>query len=130
VKLVTAYAELESKKQELKGKIFEIEEEEKKIEEAAIEFAEKNKITIIDGPDNQLKVDIRKEQKAPTKMEDTEAWQALRDTLIKEGKYNEVSTVNNNMLNYRIRIWPKEFLEKIKKFLKYQVSKSIRFIKK
>ncbi len=130
VKLVAKYAELESTKKELQEKIGLIEEEEKKIEEAAIEFAEKNKVMIIDGPDKQLKVDIKKELKAPTKTEDAQAWQGLRDTLIKEGKYNEVSTVNNNMLNYRIRIWPREFLEKIKAFLKQQVTKSVKLIKK
>ncbi len=130
VKLVTKYAELESAKKELQEKIGLIESEEKKIEEAAIEFAEKNKVMIIDGPDKQLKVDIKKELKAPTKTEDAQAWQGLRDTLIKEGKYNEVSTVNNNMLNYRLRIWPKEFLAKIKAFLKQQVTKSVKLIKK
>ena len=130
VKLVTKYAELESSKKELQEKIAIIEVEEKEIGEAAIEFAEKNKIIIIDGPNNQLKVDIKKELKAPTKTEDAQAWQGLRDTLIKEGKYNEVSTVNSNMLNYRIRVWPKEFLEKIKAFLKQQVIKSVKLVKK
>jgi putative RecB family exonuclease len=130
VKLVTKYAELESTKKELQEKIALVEAEEKKIEEAAIEFAEENKVIIIDGPDNQLKVEIKKELKAPTKTDDAQAWQGLRDALIKEGKYNEVSTVNNNMLNYRIRIWPKEFLKKIEAFLKRQVIKSVKLIKK
>ena len=49
---------------------------------------------------------------------------------IKEGKYEEVSTVNNNMLNYRIRIWPKELLEKISKFLRRQVSRTVKLVKK
>ncbi len=130
VKLVTKYAELEETKKELKEKIYSMEEEQKKIEEAAIEFAEKEKVSVIDGPTSQLKVDIKDELKAPTKTEDSMAWQGLRDILIKEGKYEEVSTVNNNMLNYRIRVWPKEFLEKIKKFLRRQVTKTIRLIKK
>lgn len=130
VKLVTKYSELEKTKKDLRGKICEIETEQAKIQEAAIEFAEKNKISIIDGPEAQLKVDIKEELRAPTKTEDSQAWQGLRDLLIKEKKYEEVSTVNNNMLNYRIRIWPKDFLEKIKKFLKQQATKTVRLIKK
>jgi putative RecB family exonuclease len=130
VKLVTKYAELEEAKKELKEKMYSIEEEQKKIEDAAIEFAEKNKISIIDGLASQLKIDIKEGLKAPTKTEDSNAWQGLRDILIKEGRYEEVSTVNNNMLNYRIRIWPKEFVEKIKEFLRHQVSKTVRLVKK
>lgn len=130
VRLVTEYAKFEEAKNELKEKIREIEAEQKKIEEAAIEFAEKKKISVIDGPAAQLKVDIKDELKAPTKTEDTKSWEALRNLLIKEGKYEEVSTVNNNMLNYRIRIWPKELLEKIKKFLKRYVTKKVRLVKK
>lgn len=130
VKLVSSYAELEGKKQDLKEKIFEIESEQKKIEEAAIEFAEKNKIIIIDGPEAQLKVDVKKELKAPTKTEDSQSWQDLRELLIEEGRYNEVSTVNNNMLNYRIRTWPTEIVDKLKKYLKYQIAKTVKLIKK
>lgn len=130
VMLVSKYADFENKKKEFKEKVVEIELEQSKLEEAAIEFAEKNKIAIIDGPENQLKVDIKEELRAPTKTEDAQSWQGLRDALIKEGKYNEVSTVNNNMLNYRIRIWPKEFLKKIEAFLKRQITKSVKLIKK
>jgi putative RecB family exonuclease len=130
VKLVEKYAEFENEKSALKSKISEIEAEQDKIAEAAIEFAEKEKISIIDGPAAQLKVDIKDEIKAPTKTEDAKSWEALRSLLIKEGKYEEVSTVNNNMLNYKIRIWPKELLEKIKKFLKRQVSRTVKLIKK
>lgn len=130
VSLVAKYAELENAKSELKEKITGIETEQEKIKEAAIEFAEKNKISIIEGPESQLKVDIKEELRAPTKTEDSEAWQGLRDLLVGEKKYEEVSTVNNNMLNYRIKIWSKDFLEKIKKYLKKQVIKTVRLIKK
>lgn len=132
VKLVAKYAELQEKKNEHKEEIHEIEEEQAKIAEAAIEFAEKNKTSIIDGPNAQLKVDIKDELKAPTRKEDAKAWEGLRDFLIKEGKYEEVSTVNSRMLSFRIskRIWPKDLMEKIKKFLKKQVSKTVRLIRK
>lgn len=130
VKLVAKYAEFERTKKDLNEKIYAIETEQKKIEEAAIEFAEKEGVSVIDGPEAQLKVDIKQELRPPTKAEDPESWQNLRDILIKEGKYNDVSTVNSNMFVYRVRKWPKEFIEKIKKYLRSGISKSVRLIKK
>jgi putative RecB family exonuclease len=117
VLLVAKYAELEEEKKELREKIVEIEAKQAKVEEAAIEFAEKEKIRVIDGPNHQLIVTIKEEISAPTRKEDEEKWQELRDFLIQENRFIEVSTINNNMLNSRIRSWPKEFYEKIKKFL-------------
>jgi uncharacterized protein YdcH (DUF465 family) len=132
VKLVAKYAELEAAKNELKEKIHEIEEEQEKIKEAAIEFAEKEKISIIDGPDSQLKFEVKEEWKAPTKNEDSETWERLRKFLIQEGRYEDVSSVYSSMINYRIKFkkWPIDFIEKIKHFLRYQVVKSIKLIKK
>jgi len=132
VKLVAKYAAFEEKKNEHKEEMYEIEEEQKKIADAAIEFAEKNKVSIIDGPNARLKVDIKDELKAPTRKEDERAWAGLKDFLMKEGKYNEVSTVNSNMLKFRVnkKVWPKDLVEKIKKFLKRQVSKTVKLVKK
>lgn len=132
VKLVTEYAELQEIKNELKEKIHGIEAEQEKIGEAAIEFAEKNKISIIDGPNAQLKVDIKDELRAPAKTEDSDAWSRLREFLIKEGRYEDVSTVNNRMFNYQLKAkkWPLDFIEKVKKFLKRQVTKKVRLVKK
>ncbi|UZE93076.1 MAG: PD-(D/E)XK nuclease family protein [Candidatus Nealsonbacteria bacterium] len=130
VKLVTKYKELEEAKNELKEEIYKIEEEQEKIKEAAIEFAKRENISIIDGPDAQLKVDIREELKAPTRSEDQEKWENLREVLKQEGKYEEVSTVNANMLNYRIRTWPSEIIDKISKFLIRKRREMVRLIKK
>ncbi len=130
--LVTKYAELEKEREALKEKVAHIEAEQQRISEAAIEYAEKEGVSVIDGPGARLKVEIKEETLAPSKKEDAQSWEGLRELLIKEGKYEEVSTVNNNMLNYRIRnrAWPKEFLEKIKRFLKHQVTKTARLVKK
>ncbi len=130
VKLVTKYKELEEAKNEHKEEIYEIEEEQEKIKEAAVEFAKREKISIIDGPDAQLKVDIREELKAPTRSEDQEKWENLREVLKQEGKYEEVSTVNANMLNYRIKTWPSEIIDKISKFLIRKRREIVRLIKK
>jgi len=132
VKLVEKYAALEGTKNELKKTIYEIEEEQAKIKEVVIEYAEKEKISVIDGSEAQIKIDIKNELKAPTKSEDPSNWVQLRDFLIKEGRYQDVSTVNSNMLSYKLRgkDWPADFIEKIKKFLKREVTKTIKLIKK
>jgi len=65
VKLVAKYAKLEEKRNEFKDELHKIEDEQGKIKEAAIEYAEKKKIAIIDGPSAQLKVDIKEEIKIP-----------------------------------------------------------------
>jgi len=132
VKLVAVYKKLEEEKNEHKEEIARIEEEQNKIKEAAIEFAERENIAIIDGPDARLKVDTKEELRAPTKNENPEKWQELREFLKQEGKYEEVSTVMSKMIGYRIarNIWPPEFIDKVKKFLIHQVTKTVRLIKK
>jgi lipoprotein-anchoring transpeptidase ErfK/SrfK len=132
VKLVAEFKKLEEAKNEFKEEIHKIDEEQEKIKEAAVEFAEREKISIIDGPDARLKVDIKDELRTPTRAEDQESWEKLRDFLIQEGKYQEVSTVNGNMLNYRIRgkVWPSDFIKKIEQFLKQQITKTVRLVKK
>jgi putative RecB family exonuclease len=117
VKLVSKYTELEEEKSELKKRIFDIEEEQAKIQEAAVELAEREDIQVIDGPDKRLVVTIKKELRAPTRKENPENWEKLRSILVKEHKYEEVSTVNNNMLSVKMRKWPKEFIDKIKNLL-------------
>jgi len=132
VQLVAKYKKLEEGKNELKEEIQKIEEEQAKIKEAAIEFAEKEQISIIEGPDARLKVDVKEELRAPARSENQEKWYQLRDFLIKEGKYEEVSTVMSRMIGYRInnKIWPPEFINRVKNFLIFQITKSVRLIKK
>jgi len=89
VVLVRKYAELETKKGELKNQITAIEDEQAKIEEAAIEYAERENVRVIDGPDHLLAVTINEETCAPTRKENQDKWQKLRDTLIAEGKFIE-----------------------------------------
>jgi putative RecB family exonuclease len=130
VVLVARYAELEEKKKELKKEIEDLEAEEAKVEEAAFTFAKKNGVRVIDGQGFQLTVLEKEETCAPMKKEDEARWTALRDLLISEGKYQDVSTVNNNMLNARLRTWGKDFYEKVKAFLITRVTKSVYLKKK
>ncbi len=132
VKLVAKYSELEDEKIRLKKRIEEIEKEQEKIKQAAIELAERENILVIDGPDKQLKIEIKDEYYTPAKSEYPDLWQKLRELLMKEGKYEDVSTVNRRMLNYHINSgsWSKELIEKIKKFLIRKVEKNVRLINK
>ncbi|NIO48346.1 MAG: hypothetical protein GTN73_02740 [Candidatus Aminicenantes bacterium] len=125
VKLVTSYSELEEEKKQLKAKIAEIEQEQEKIAEAAVEFAEREGSWIIDGPDKQLVVTVKEELNAPSRKEDTEKWEGLRNTLIESDRYVEVSTVNSSMLNKMLKSWPQEFIDKIKGFLSKKTIKKV-----
>lgn len=126
VKLVLKYSELEKEKKELKKKIGDIEQEQEKIEEAAIELAEKEGILVIDSRDKQLVVKTKDELIAPSRKEDLNKWEEFRDLLIQSEKYVEVSTVNNNMLNRMLKSWPQEFIDKIRKYLIRKVIKKVR----
>lgn len=130
VVLVARYAELEEKKKDLKNEIEGLEAEEAKVEEAAFAFAKKNGVRVIDGAGFQLTVSEKEETCAPMKKEDEAKWTALRDLLIREGKYTEVSTVNNYMLNSRLPGWGKAFYDKIKAFLITRITKSVYLKKK
>lgn len=62
--------------------------------------------------------------------EDPAKWQGLRDILIKEKKYGDVSIVNFSRFKYALRTWPKEFIEKIKGYVVCGIKKSVRLVKK
>jgi len=117
VKLVAAYSKLEEDKKKLKDKISEIEQEQEKIAEAAVEFAEREGSRVIDGPDKQLVVTIKEELGAPTRKDNQEKWKGLREFLIENDKYTDVSTVNNSMLTKMLKTWPHEVEVRIKDFL-------------
>jgi len=125
VKLVTCYSELAEEKKQLKAKIAEIEQEQAKIAEAAVEFAEKEDSWVIDGPDKQLVVTVKEELGAPSRKEDSEKWEGLRNILIESDKYVDVSIVNSSMLNRMLKSWPQEFVDKIKGFLSKKTIKKV-----
>jgi len=117
VVLVARYAELESRKKELREGIAAIEAEQEQVKEAALAFAEREKVSVIDGPGHRLLVSVKEELEAPFKSEDEGRWRRLRDVLIAEGKFMDVSTVNNKMLTARMRSWPSDLVERMKPFL-------------
>ncbi len=131
VVLVSKYAVFESEKERLKKEIDDIEREQDKIKEAAIEFAEREGISLIDGPTARLKIEERQELKPPSKTENSQKWDDLRTFLIQEGKYEEVSTVNYNMFKFALsKSWQGEFAQRVKIFLTENVTKVVKLIKK
>lgn len=125
VKLVTAYAELEEEKKELKQKIAGVELEQEKIAEAAIEFAEREDCQVIDGPDKRLVVTIKDEFAAPTRKDNQDQWERLKTFLLEQDRYAEVSAVNNSMLQRVLKSWPREVVERVKKFLVKKVIRKV-----
>ncbi|MFH1309769.1 MAG: hypothetical protein ABIH85_03705, partial [Candidatus Omnitrophota bacterium] len=132
VKLVEQYIDLEDKKEELKQEISIVEKEQEKIKEAAIKFAEKEEVSVIDGPGKRLKVDIKKGIKTPSKSNNPKAWTELRDVLLKEGKYEEVSSVHSSMLKSKIKSgkWSQELLDKLKSYISEEIVKTVKLINK
>lgn len=130
VVLVAKYAELEARKKACQDEIAAIEAEQDKLKEAALAFAEREKVKVIDGPGHRLQVDVKDELAAPFKNEDEARWRGLRDFLIAEKKFSDVSTVNNMMLTSRMRGWPREFIERMKPFLVRRVTKEVYLRKK
>jgi putative RecB family exonuclease len=125
VKLVAAYSELEEDKKKLKDKISEIEKEQEKIAEAAIEFSEREGSLVIDGPDKQLVVTVKEDLGAPTRKDNQDKWEGLREFLIENDRYTDVSTVNNSMLTRMMKTWPHEVVDRIKDFLVKKVIRKV-----
>ena len=132
VKLVKQYAKFEQEKDDLKTKIKGIECEQDKIKEAAIEFAEKEEISVIDGPDAVLRVDIKEELKGPTKTRDPEQTEKLKEVLIKENNLEEVAAVSNSDLIKKIirKEWPENIIREIEPFITKEEKKTVRLAKK
>ncbi|MBM3311903.1 MAG: PD-(D/E)XK nuclease family protein [Candidatus Aminicenantes bacterium] len=130
VKLVARYAELEAEKQPHRGRLAEIEAEQKLVEEAALAFARREKVSVIDGPGHQLWVTSREEFDVPLKREDPERWERLRALVREANLFEEVATVNAAMFNARVRNWPKGVYDKITALLGRRTAWKVEFKEK
>lgn len=113
VKLVNQYAKLDAEK---KRTIEVIDQELEKIKEAIIKFSEKNKVDVLFGSDKKIRVWTKDCVKFPGKNEPEQ--QALKDVLIKEGKYIDVSAIDTFKLAKIVeeKKWPEQILDKIKRY--------------
>jgi putative RecB family exonuclease len=132
VQLVKKYAELEEKKADLQAELKALESEQAKVAEAALTFAEKEGVTVLDGPDARLQIRLEEEFKVPRKSEDPLSWELLRSTLKNGGKLEEVSTVNAAMLKFAIRKnkWPEALVKSIMGLIEQGVKKTVSLMKK
>ncbi len=132
VQLVQKYAELEAKKADLQADIKSIGQEQSKIEEAALAYAEKENLLTLDGPEHRLVIKNEDEFRAPTKSEDPFAWELLRTTLKNAGKLEDVSTVNSAMLKFAMRKgkWPPDVVKSVMGLVKQGIKKTISLVKK
>ncbi len=132
VQLVEKYAALEAQKADHQAEIKKLSEEQSKIEEAAVAYAAKENITVIDGPGHRLLLKSEEDFRAPTKSEDPFAWELLRTTLKNAGKLEDVSTVNSGMLKFGMKKgkWPIDLVKSIMGLVKQGVKKSVTLSKK
>jgi putative RecB family exonuclease len=132
VQLVEKYADLDERKADLQAEIKKIESEQQKLEEAVMAYAQKQEISMIDGPDYRLQIKTEDDWKIPRKNEDPLSWELLRNTLKNAGKLEDVSTVNARMLQYASKKgkWPESLVKSILSFVTQTSKKSIQLIKK
>ena len=132
VQLVEKYSDLEERKADLQVQIKSIESEQEKIEEAVLAYAEKENISVLDGPEYRLQIKTDDEWKAPRKTDDPLSWELLRNTLKNAGKLEEVSTVNARMLQYATKRgkWPEALVKSVLSFITHGVRKTVTLVKK
>jgi hypothetical protein len=132
VQWVQKFARLEEQKADLQAQIRSIETEQEKISEAVIGYAEKQTISVIDGPGYRLQIKTDDEWKIPRKGEDPLSWELLRNTLKNAGKLEDVSTVNARMLQYAAKRgrWPEALVKSIMSFVTTGIRKSVQLVKK
>ncbi len=97
--------------------------------EAVIKYAEKEKIEVIRGSGNKLKITEKQKVSCPSK--GSQERQELESILRQANKWDEVSDLDTFALRRAISEgkWDKKILDKIKQFLKIETKKSISLSK-
>ena len=127
VKLVNEFTRLKTDKAKFDAKAKAIEAEMEKIKEAAISYAEREKVEVISGGGHKLTVKERQKVSCPSKKSPER--KALEDVLHKEGKWDEVSTVDTFALADAVKkeSWGKDFLKKIKGLVTIETRKQVTY---
>lgn len=129
VKLVNTYAEVSGKKKELKENIDAFDEKLEKIKEAVIKYAEKEGIEVIRGSGHKLKISQKQKITSPPK--GSAERQGLEDILREINKWEEVCDLDIHAMEKTINEekWDKGIIDRIKKFIKIEVKKSVSLSK-
>jgi putative RecB family exonuclease len=132
VQLVQKYAGLDARKADLQVEIKGIEAEQRKMEEAILQYAQKENVSALDGPEHKIYLKSEEEWKVPRKMDDPFAWELLRTTLKNAGKLEDVSTVNANMLRFAMKKgkWPEELVKSLMGLITQAMKKTVSLVRK
>ncbi len=119
VQLVNKYASLNEKKRRL---VEELDSQLEELKLRIIEFAERQRVTVIFGSDNKIRIAVSDSVKLPYK--NTEERQELNELLKKLGKWEEVAELDIFALAKVIKnkSWPEELLGQLEKFAEMEKS--------
>jgi len=122
VQLVNKYAELKAKQKQVKLDLYAKIE---KIEEAIIDFAEKNEHNIIFGSNNQVKIKTTTRYACPSKH--SKDREELEKLLREQGKWDDVVQLDTTAINKIIqeKKWDDEILDVLKEYVKLEESKRL-----
>ncbi len=110
---------------ELKEKVDAIDKEIGKVREAILDYAKREQVENIKGSDRKVRVKFDKKLKFPAKND--EARKELDETILKTGKWMEVSQLDTASLTRIIEnsLWSQELINQIMKYGKIDESASI-----
>lgn len=114
VKLVNRYAELQQRKRQVTLDLFaEIE----KVEEALIQFAEKEKVDVVFGSDSKVKIKVYTRFSCPSK--DCKERLELEQIIKNAGKWEEVNQLDTNSINkiLKEKQWDQALFEAVKQYV-------------
>lgn len=122
VKLVNRYAELKQKHKQVNLDLYaEID----KLEEAIIDFAEKEGVDVVFGSKNKVRIKETEQNKFPAKH--SKERERLEELLKEHGKWEEVMQLDTATLNKIIqeKQWEDELLDVLKEYVKLERSKRL-----
>lgn len=113
----------------LKDEETQIESEINKVREAILDFAQKEKIEVMNGSNCRLTITSDEKLKFPAKKDGQR--RELDEIIKKEGKWEEASELDTTVLKHIIEsdLWSKDLIEKVVKYGKIEKSSSIRILK-
>jgi len=125
VQLVSRYVELTRQKDQVEKELLAL-------QEAIFQYAEREGVGQLDGPEHRLRIHVEEELGVPLKKDDPIRWEKLRQVMLRAGKYQDVSTINGRMLVYQLERgnWPAALRAEVQAMLQPQLRKYLRLYKK
>lgn len=129
VKLVNTFAGFVSQKKNHQEEIKKLDEEIDKVKEAVLAYGEREKIDVINGSDNKLK--ISKKQKVSSPSKGSPERKELESILREAGKWNEVCDLDVYAIEKIVNEgrWDKDITDKVKPYLEFETRTSVSLSK-